>query len=208
MPNSGAGPVRKLALVRRFLPPGAVWAAALFMAPFVDDDGASALVWGLGSALLIALFPWALVTVLDKRGDLRRGIDRLGVSPVILGALGAAFTVLRIIRWTDGPRALAAVVFGMIAAYALMTAVSKVARLEWADVTYAAAAVVIPVLLFLLLPGALGSAVAIAVAVLCAGALIRGGTTAGKTVAAAAAGVLAGGGVFLWLLLVSMYQTP
>ncbi|WAP52889.1 hypothetical protein OL239_07030 [Arthrobacter sp. ATA002] len=82
-----------------------MWAAALFAAPFLNDDGATALLWGAGAAALVALFPWAMVTVLDKRGDLRRGINRLGASPVILGAFGAAFVVLRIIRWTDGPRA-------------------------------------------------------------------------------------------------------
>ncbi|MET4059754.1 hypothetical protein ABIB35_001286 [Arthrobacter sp. UYP6] len=205
MSNPGAGPVRNLALVRRFLPPGAVWAAALFTAPFLNDDGASALVWGAGSAVLIALFPWALVTVLDKRGDLRRGIDRLGAPPVILGGLGAAFVVLRIIRWADGPRALAAVVFGMIAAYALTTALSKVARLEWADVTYAADAVVLPVLLYALYPGTAGITLAAAAACLCVAGLISSGRkTAGKTVAAAAVGVLAGGGVFLWLLAYSL----
>ena len=152
MNNSSAGPVRNSALVRRFSPPGAVWAAALLAAPWLNTDGITALVWGLGAAVLIALFPWALVTVLDKRGDLRRGINRLGASPVILGAFGAAFLVLRFIRWTDGPRALAAVVFGMITAYALTAAFTKVIRLDWAEVTYAAAAVVLPVLLYLLFP--------------------------------------------------------
>jgi hypothetical protein len=200
----GAGPVRNSALVRRFSPPGAVWAAALFAAPWLNDDGVTALVWGVGAAVLIALFPWVLVTVLDKRGDLRRGIDRLGASPVILGAFGAAFMVLRIIRWTDGPRALAAVVFGMIAAYALTVVVSRAVRLDWAEVTYAAAAVVLPVLLYLLFPGVLGTVLAAALAGLCIGVLIRERQTRGKTAAAAAVGVLAGGGVFLWLLQYSL----
>ena len=196
----GAGPVRNSALVRRFSPPGAVWAAALFAAPWLNDDSVTALVWGVGAAVLIALFPWVLVTVLDKRGDLRRGIDRLGASPVILGAFGAAFMVLRIIRWTDGPRALAAVVFGMIAAYALTVVVSRAVRLDWAEVTYAAAAVVLPVLLYLLFPGVVGTVLAAALAGLCIEVLIRERQTRGKTAAAAAVGVLAGGGVFLWLL--------
>jgi hypothetical protein len=200
----GAGPVRNSALVRRFSPPGAVWAAALFAAPWLNDDGVTALVWGVGAAVLIALFPWVLVTVLDKRGDLRRGIDRLGASPVILGAFGAAFMVLRIIRWTDGPRALAAVVFGMIAAYALTVVVSRAVRLDWAEVTYAAAAVVLPVLLYLLFPGVLGTVLAAALAGLCIGVLIRERQTRGKTAAAAAVGVLAGGGVFFWLLQYSL----
>ncbi|WP_104161388.1 hypothetical protein [Arthrobacter sp. ZGTC212] len=204
MSNPSAGPVRSLALVRRFLPPGAVWAAALLAAPFLNDDGATALVWGVGSAVLIALFPWALVTVLDKRGDLRRGLNRMGAPPIILGAFGAAFMVLRVVRWTDGPRALAAVVFGMIAAYALTAAVSKAARLEWADVTYAAAAVVLPVLLFLLFPGAAGAVLAAAVACVCVAAVISGRGQTAKTGAAAAVGVLAGGGVFLWLLTYSL----
>ena len=204
MSSPSAGPVRNSALVRRFLPPGAVWAAALFAAPFLNDNGSAALVWGIGAAVLIALFPWALVTVLDKRGDLRRGINRLGASPIILGAFGAAFMVLRIIRWTDGPRALAAVVFGMIAAYALTAAISRVVRLDWAEVTYAAAAVVLPVLLYLLFPGVAGTVLAAALAGLCIGVLIRERQTAGKTGAAAAVGVLAGGGVFLWLLAYSL----
>ena len=200
----GAGPVRNSALVRRFSPPGAVWAAALFAAPWLNADGVTALVWGVGAAVLIALFPWALVTVLDKRGDLRRGIDRLGASPVILGAFGAAFLVLRIIRWTDGPRALAAVVFGMITAYALTVVVSRAVRLDWAEVTYAAAAVVLPVLLYLLFPGVVGAVLAASLAGLCIGVLIRERQTRGKTAAAAAVGVLAGGGVFLWLLQYSL----
>ncbi|GAA3290600.1 hypothetical protein ACFFON_17120 [Arthrobacter citreus] len=201
---SSAGPVRNSALVRRFSPPGAVWAAALLAAPWLNTDGITALVWGLGAAVLIALFPWALVTVLDKRGDLRRGINRLGASPVILGAFGAAFLVLRFIRWTDGPRALAAVVFGMITAYALTGAFTKVIRLDWAEVTYAAAAVVLPVLLYLLFPGVMGTVLAAALAGLCIGVLIRERQTGGKTAAAAAVGVLAGGGVFLWLLQYSL----
>lgn len=200
----GAGPVRNSALVRRFSPPGAVWAAALFAAPWLNADGVTALVWGVGAAVLIALFPWVLVTVLDKRGDLRRGIDRLGASPVILGAFGAAFLVLRIIRWTDGPRALAAVVFGMITAYALTVVVSRAVRLDWAEVTYAAAAVVLPVLLYLLFPGVVGAVLAASLAGLCIGVLIRERQTRGKTAAAAAVGVLAGGGVFLWLLQYSL----
>ncbi|MCC3265481.1 hypothetical protein [Arthrobacter gengyunqii] len=204
MSNRSAGPVRNLALVRRFSPPGAVWAAALFTAPFLNDDGATALIWGIGAVVLIALFPWALVTVLDKRGDLRRGINRLGASPIILGAFGAAFMVLRLIRWTGGPQALAAVVFGMIAAYALTIAVTKAARLEWADVTYAASAVVLPVLLYLLFPGAVGALLAATAAILCVAALLSGGWATGKTGAAAAVGVLAGGGVFLWLLAYSL----
>ena len=204
MSISGAGPVRNSALVRRFSPPGAVWAAALLAAPWLNDDGITALLWGVGAAVLIALFPWALVTVLDKRGDLRRGINRLGVSPVILGAFGAAFVVLRIIRWTDGPKALAAVVFGMITAYALNAAFVKVIRLEWAEVTYAASAVVLPVLIYLLFPGVVGTVLAAALAGLCIGVLIRERQTGGNTAAAAAVGVLAGGGVFLWLLQYSL----
>jgi len=204
MSSPGAGPVRNSALVRRFLPPGVLWAAALFAAPFLNASGAAALVWGAGAAALIALFPWALVTVLDKRGDLRRGLDRLGAPPVILGAFGAAFVVLRIIRWTDGPRALAAVVFGMIAAYALTAAISRVVRLDWAEVTLAAAAVVLPVLLYLLLPGVAGTVLAAALAGVCIGALIRERRTARETGAAAAVGILAGGGVFLLLLTYSL----
>ena len=201
MTSFGAGPARNPVLTRRFLPPGAVWAAALFAAPFLNDDGVAALAWGVGAAVLVALFPWALVTVLDRRGDLRRGISGLGASPVILGAFGAAFLVLRLIRWTDGPRTLAAVIFGMIAAYALTGASSRVARLDWADVTCAAAAVILPVLLFMLVPGAAGIALAIAAAVLCiAGVVFSGQKTAGSRAVAAAVGVLAGGGVFLWLL--------
>lgn len=204
MSSSSAGPVRNSTLVRRFLPPGALWAAALFAAPFLNGSGSAALIWGVGAAVLIALFPWALVTVLDKRGDLRRGLDRLGAPPVILGAFGAAFVVLRIIRWTDGPKALAAVVFGMIAAYALTAVVAKAVRLDWAEVTYAAAAVVLPVLLYLLFPGVVGTVLAAALAGVCIGVLIRERQSAAKTAAAAAVGVLAGGGVFLWLLAYSL----
>ena len=200
MSSPGAGPRRSRAPVRRFLLPGTVWAAALFAAPFINDDGGAALLWGAGAAVLVSLFPWALVTILDRRGDLRRGLDRLGAPPIILGAAGASFTVLRIIRWADGPTALAAVIFAMITAYALTAAFAKVIRLDWDDVTYSAAAVVLPALLFLLFPGAAGTAAAITAAAVCVAALLGGRKhSAGRTAGAAAAGVLAGG-VFLWLL--------
>ena len=200
MSISGAGPGRSRDRARRFLPPGVVWAAALFAAPFLNDDGGAALLWGAGAAVLISLFPWALVTILDRRGDLRRGLDRLGAPPVILGAAGACFMVLRVIRWMDGPLALAAVIFAMITAYALTAAVARVIRLDWAEVTCAAAVVVLPTLVFLLFPGVAGIAAAIAAALLFVAALLSGGRqAAGKTAGAAAAGLVAGG-VFLWLL--------
>lgn len=205
MGTPGAGRARNRVQVRRLLPPGAVWAAALCAAPFLNDAGTSALIWGAGSAVLIALFPWALVTVLDRRGDLRRGIERLGAPPVILGGFGAAYVVLRIIQWTDGPRALAAVVFSLIAAYTLTRVLARAVPLDWGSVTYGAAAVVLPVLLYLLIPGAGSIAAAATVLVLCLAALLGSGRqTRGKTAAAAAAGVLAGGGVFLWLLSYSL----
>ncbi|WP_461168988.1 hypothetical protein [Arthrobacter sp. Z1-15] len=196
----GAGPRRSSVQVRRLLLPGAVWAAILFAAPFLNDDGGEALLWGAGAAVLVSLFPWALVTILDRRGDLRRGLDRLGAPPVILGAAGACFMVLRVIRWTDGPRALAAVVFAMITAYALTSVFAKVIRLDWADVTYAASAVVLPVLLFLLFSGAAGIAAALAAAALFIAALLSGkARTARNTAGAAAAGVVSAG-IFVWLL--------
>ncbi|MBP3043626.1 hypothetical protein KKR91_11505 [Arthrobacter jiangjiafuii] len=205
MSTSGAGPGRNRAPVRRFLPPGVVWAAALLAAPFLNADGAAALAWGAGAAVLVSLFPWALVRFLNLRGDLRQGLSRLGAPPVILGAAGACYMVLLIIRWTEGPRALAAVLFSMIAAYAITALVSRVMPLEWKEVTYAAAAVVLPVLLLALFPGTAGLSAAAVAAGLCAAALLYGRrTTAGRTAAAAAVGLAAGGGVFLWLLAYSL----
>lgn len=204
MSSSGAGPRRHRAPVRRFLLPGVVWAAALFAAPFLNDDGGAALLWGAGAAVLVSLFPWALVTILDRRGDLRRGLDRLGAPPVILGAAGACFVVLRIIWWTDGPRTLAAVIFAMITAYALTAALTKVVRLEWTEVTCAAGAVVLPTLLFLLLPGAAGTAAAIAAAAMFVAALLSGRDHPAVQTAGAAAAGLFSGGIFLWLLQYSL----
>jgi hypothetical protein len=200
----GAGPRPAKVQIRRLLLPGVVWAAALFAAPFLNDDGSKALLWGAGAAVLVSLFPWALVTILDRRGDLRRGLDRLGAPPIILGAAGACFTVLRVIRWADGPRALAAVIFAMITAYALTAAFTKILRLDWADVTYAASAVVIPVLLFLLLSGPAGAAAALAAAVLLVAGLLSGPVRPDRnTLGAAAAGVVSAG-IFVWLLQYSL----
>lgn len=196
----GAEPVRFLAQVRRFLPPGTVWAACLFTAPFTTSDGSTAVVWGIGAVVLIVLFPWALVTVLNRRGDLRCGMSRLGASPLILGAFGGSFLLLRLILWAGGPRALASVVFGMIVAYALTVAVSKAVRLEWADVTYAASAIILPVLLVHLHPTAAGTAGAVAVALLFVGAM--SGSRAGTfpAVLAAACVGMVSASPFVWLL--------
>jgi hypothetical protein len=204
MSVSGAGPRPVTVQIRRFMLPGVVWAAALFLAPFLNGDGGEALLWGAGAAALVSLFPWALVTILDRRGDLRRGLIRLGASPIILGATGASFMVLRVIRWADGPLALAAVVFAMITAYALTAAFAKVVRLNWADVTYAAAGVVLPVLLFLLFPGVVGGAAAAAAAVLLLAALLSGRNRPDHRTAGAAVAGLVSAGLFVWLLQYSL----
>ena len=199
MSNLSAGPVRNFTLVRRFSPPGAVWAAALFMAPFLNHDSKTALLWSAGSVVLIALFPWALVTFLDKRGDLRRGINRLGASPVILGAFGVAFMVLRIIRWSDGSRALAAVVFGMIAGYAMTVAVSRVINLQWVDVAYAASAIILPVMFLRLFPTGPGTICAIAAGLLSVGAMFGDRAFVIRVVLVSASVGVFAAGVFLRL---------
>lgn len=191
---------RNLAVVRRFSPPGAVWAAALFCASFVNEKGASALLWGAGSVTIIVIFPWVLVTTLDRRGSLRRRTNRLGASPIILGALGAAFMLLRLILWTDGPQPVAAVVFCMLGAFALSTIVTGNGKPVWADVTYVVALVVLPVLLFQVLPGGVGASAAIAVATLCVSCLLCGGMrSALQTVLTAVVGISAIS-VFIYLL--------
>ncbi|CEA08480.1 hypothetical protein BN1051_01831 [Arthrobacter saudimassiliensis] len=149
--------------------------------------------------MLIAVFPWLLVTVLDRRGDLRSGLRRLGAPPVILGAAGAGYVLLRVILWLDGPRSLAAVIFAMIAAYAVLLLVERVRPLAWRTVSSGAAVVLLPALLYF--GWGYGAAAAGAVAAVVAlAAAVAAECHRGAALAAAGLGAAAGGGVGLWLL--------
>jgi len=157
--------------------------------------------WGIGAVLLVLVFPWGLVQVLDRRGDLRQSIARAGVGPVILGAAALCFMLLRLILWLDGPQELAAVVFAMIASFTLTLVMPRTWRPDWPALSLGAAVVILPVLLWAVLPAPAGWLAALVAAILCAGALVLVKNTRSwaSMGASAAVGAVVGGGVFLLL---------
>ena len=212
---AAAAPPRSAALV-----PGIVWGAALVLAPFsatpsgsgpfgssASGTGLSAgttaapWLWGIGTVLLILVFPWVLVRILDQRGDLRRSIARAGVGPVILGAGALCFILLRLILWLNGPRELAAVVFAMIACFTLTLVVPRAWRPDWPALSLGAAVVILPALLWAVIPPPAGWVAAFAAGLSCAAVLllVRNTSSWALLAASAAAGAVVGGGVFLLL---------
>ena len=183
------------------LPAVLTWALLLLAAPFADLQAGTAAVWGLGAAGLIAVFPWILVRTLDRRGDLRAGLSRLGAPPVILGAAGAGFVLLRVILWLDGPRPLAAVILAMIAGYAAVVVVGRHRILSWDTASSAAAALILPALL--LPSGVPAAAAGGVVAVLGLIAALASDRDRRGALLAAAVGAVVSGGLGLWLLAVA-----
>ena len=125
--------------------PGVLWSAVFLLAALSSGiTTAAAWGWGLGTVLLLLVFPWLLVRTLDRAGDLRASIARAPVTPVILGAGALCFMLLRLILWLDGPRVLAAAVFAMLASYGTVLVLGRAVTLDWSAVSTGAAAVVLP----------------------------------------------------------------
>ncbi|MFZ3454793.1 hypothetical protein [Arthrobacter sp. 7Tela_A1] len=111
-----------------------VWSAALLIAPFhgeagVRSEGAPWL-WGIGSALLLCVFPVVLVAVLQRRNDLSRWAAAAPTGPVVLGAVAVCFILLRLILWLDGPLATAAAIFAFAASVAAGVLLQRAAALD------------------------------------------------------------------------------
>ncbi|GAA1341016.1 hypothetical protein [Arthrobacter roseus] len=153
------------AAVVRSTPPAVVWAVALLLSPIVEDGWPASIIWGISTAILVSLVPWAIVTWLDRRNDLRRGISRLGATPVVVAAGALMYMTLRLIRYLDGPLGLAAVIFAIFAGYAVVLVIQRQVQLDWPMMTYGGAAVV-----FLLMLGWWGLT---ALAVLAVAAWVR-----------------------------------
>ncbi len=142
MTTASPAPARVGSAVVRLTPPSAVWAVALLLSPVLEDGWPASIIWGISAAVLVVLVPWAIVTWLDQRNDLRRGINRLGATPVVVAAGALMFITLRLIRWLDGPLGLAAVIFAIFAGYAVVLVIQRQVQLDWPMTTYGGAAVV------------------------------------------------------------------
>lgn len=180
-----------------------IWSLVLLAAPFLAFPAGQALPWALGAAVLLGVFPTVLVRYLQRRNDLRR-FPPASLPPVVLGAVALAFILQRMILWLQGPLALSAAVFGLLAAALVLAVANSVGSRSWTwlDLTLGAGAVMLAATAFLLVPGPAGVAAAVLAAVVLLAVLgtrMRGGTAV-RHAAAAAAGAAAGGGVYLWLL--------
>ncbi|MBF4995528.1 hypothetical protein ITX31_15640 [Arthrobacter gandavensis] len=178
--------------------PGVLWSAVFLLAALSSGiTTAAAWAWGLGTVLLLLVFPWALVRTLDRSGDLRTSIARAPVAPVILGAGALCFMLLRLILWLDGPRVLAAAVFSMLASYAAVLVLNRAVKLDWSAVSTGAAAVVLPFVLAGMTGGpVLAAGAAVLLAVLLA---LRFRSGWQLPLVSAAAGAVVGGGLFVLL---------
>lgn len=111
-----------------------VWSAALLIAPFHGEAGmrgeGTPWLWGIGSALLLCVFPVVLVAVLQRRNDLSRWAAAAPTGPVVLGAVALCFILLRLILWLDGPLAVAAAVFAFTASAAAGLLLQRAAALD------------------------------------------------------------------------------
>lgn len=178
--------------------PGVLWSAVFLLAAVSSGiTTAAAWGWGLGTVLLLLVFPWLLVRTLDRAGDLRASIARAPVTPVILGAGALCFMLLRLILWLDGPRVLAAAVFAMLASYGTVLVLGRAVTLDWSAVSTGAAAVVLPVLLASMTEGPVLPAAAAVILVALLALRFRGGWQ--LPLLSAAAGAVIGGGLFMLL---------
>lgn len=181
--------VRAARAIAAVLSPAAVWAVLLVLAPFAEPGTGHPLAWGAGAALLVCAVPWAIVTWLDRRGDLRRGTGRLGAAPLAVCTAVLMYGTLRVIRWWHGPLSLAAVILAVFAGYAAVLLARRHWPLHWPAATWGAAAVILPLLL-----GAQGLlALPVLMAGVWAAAVLRHGTTARLAGSALAGAVLCGG---------------
>ncbi|MDN3904174.1 hypothetical protein [Arthrobacter sp. YD2] len=182
-------------------PAALIWSAALLAAPFLSFAPAQALPWGLGAALLLGVFPPVLVAYLKKRNDLRR-FGPSSLPPVVLGAAALGFMLQRLILWLDGPLALSAAVFALLAAAMVLLVANAFTAWSWLDVTLGAGIVMFGSLAALLFTGPVGTALAAAVVLILLVVILRRARAGSplQHLAGAAAGTAAGGGIFLWLL--------
>ncbi|MCC3293007.1 hypothetical protein LJ756_00015 [Arthrobacter sp. zg-Y411] len=182
-------------------PAALIWSAALLAAPFLSFAPAQALPWGIGAALLLGVFPPVLVAYLKKRNDLRR-FGPSSLPPVVLGAAALGFMLQRLILWLDGPLALSAAVFALLAAAMVLLVANAFTTWSWLDVTLGAALVIMPVTALIAFDGGIGLAGAATTGGFMAAAMIvrfvKG--AAARHLIACGIGAVAGGGLFLWLL--------
>lgn len=186
----GPAAARTIAAV---LPPAVVWAVILILSPVLEYGLGRMAWWGAGAAFLLCLVPWAIVTWLDKRGELRRGIKRLGLGPLMICTGVLMYGTLRAIQWLDGPLGLAAVIFAIYGGFALLLIFRRFGP-DWTSMTYGGAAVIL--VLMAGLPGLIG-ALLLALGVW-AQALLQP-ARAGRFVVSALAGAAVCGGIYALL---------
>ncbi|WP_146364534.1 hypothetical protein [Arthrobacter yangruifuii] len=193
------GAVRETA--RTMVGASLIWSLVLLAAPFLSFAPGAALPWGVGAALLMGVFPAVLVSWLERRNDLRR-LPPSSLPPTVLGAAALAFMFQRIILWLQGPLALSAAVFALLAAAVVLLVANAFTSWSWLDLSLGAGAVILGVTTALLLPGLWGSLAGIlAGAVPGVSLAVRLWHGSPRTrLAAGAAGAATGGGIFLWLL--------
>ncbi|MFD1211265.1 hypothetical protein ACFQ36_04335, partial [Arthrobacter sp. GCM10027362] len=136
--------MRAARTIAAVLSPAIVWAAVLVPAPFTEPGTDRPLAWGAGAALLVCAVPWIIVTWLDRRGDLRRGVGRVGAAPLTVCTGVLMYGALRVIRWWHGPLSLAAVLFAVFGGYAVVLLARRRRPLDWPAMTCGAAAAVFP----------------------------------------------------------------
>ncbi|AUI52789.1 hypothetical protein [Arthrobacter crystallopoietes] len=189
-PPSGPAAARTITAV---LPPAVVWAVVLILSPVLEYGLGRMAWWGAGAAFLLCFVPWAIVTWLDKRGELRRGIKRLGLGPLMICTGVLMYGTLRAIQWLDGPLGLAAVIFAIYGGFSLLLIFRRFGP-DWTCITYGGAAVIL--ILMAGLPGLIG-ALLLALGVW-AQALLQP-ARAGRFVVSALAGAAVCGGIYALL---------
>jgi hypothetical protein len=151
-PPSGPAAARTITAV---LPPAVVWAVVLILSPVLEYGLGRMAWWGAGAAFLLCFVPWAIVTWLDKRGELRRGIKRLGLGPLMICTGVLMYGTLRAIQWLDGPLGLAAVIFAIYGGFALLLIFRRFGP-DWTCMTCGGASVIL--VLMAGMPGLIGAA--------------------------------------------------
>ncbi|MCW2131748.1 hypothetical protein [Arthrobacter sp. VKM Ac-2550] len=179
--------------ITAMLPPAVVWAVVLILSPVLEYGLGRLAWWGAGAAFLLCLVPWAIVTWLDKRGDLHRGIKRLGLGPLMICTGVLMYGTLRAIQWLNGPLGLAAVIFAIYGGFALLLIFHR-AGPDWTCMTYGGAAVIL--VLMAGMPGLIGAAL-LALGVWAQTALRP--RRAGRFVVSALAGAAVCGGIYALL---------
>ena len=186
----GPAAARTIAAV---LPPAVVWAVVLILSPVLEYGLGRMVWWGTGAAFLLCFVPWAIVTWLDKRGDLRRGIERLGFGPLTVCTGVLMYGTLRAIQWLNGPLGLAAVIFAIYGGFALMLLFRR-AGPDWTCMTYGGAAAIL-----VLMAGMTGLIGAVLLAAGVWAQTLMQPAQAGRFVVSALAGAVVCGGIYALL---------